>query len=206
MSYQRLFPQLSARLSGPGKRTLLVFCAAIILLWPATIFAQGLDRELNTAEKVSLSIKNLNGRVTVIASDEQKKVVTVQATSPGAPIEEADVRAVASGESVDINVRERRAADRIDITVRIPPRSKVKIEGEAGAISVLGNVESAEVVTNTGTIHADVPLDNVKFNFLWESSRPRYLSDVELPKIKERAGGRYTISGKLGLGAKKGKS
>ncbi|MEO8435795.1 MAG: VWA domain-containing protein [Pyrinomonadaceae bacterium] len=172
---------------------------------PGIAFSQGIDREFNTAEKVSLSIKNLNGRVTVIASDEQKKIVTLQATSPGAPIEEADVRAVAAGESVDISVRERRAADRIDITVRVPSRSKVKVEGEAGAISVLGNIESAEVVTNTGTIHADVPLDNVKFNFLWESSRPRYLSDVELPKIKEKAGGRYTISGKLGAGAPKRK-
>ena len=205
MFYQQLFVPCPTRLSCLSKHSLLALCGAIILLMPAPTSAQGIDRELNTTEKVSLSIKNPNGRVTVIASDEQKKIVTVQATSPGAPIEDADVRAVASGESVDINVRERRAADRIDITVRIPPRSKVKVEGEAGAVSVMGNVESAEVVTNTGTIHADVPLDNVKFNFLWESSRPRYLSDVELPKIKERAGGKYTISGKLGLGAGKSK-
>jgi len=205
MSYQHSFLQFTARLSRLRKQSLLAVGGAIILLLPGPTFAQGFDRELNTTEKVSLSVKNLNGRVTVIASDEQKKTVTVQATSLGAPIEDADVRAVVSGEQVDINVRARRATDRIDITVRIPPRSRVKVEGEAGAVDVMGNVESAEVVTNTGTIHADVPLDNVKFNFLWESSRPRYLSDVELPKIKERAGGKYTISGKLGAGAGKSK-
>ena len=206
MFYQSFFRQGPACRTRLSTQSLWVLCGVLILLLPGFAFPQGIDRELKTTEKVSLTVKNLNGRVTVIASDEQKKVVTLQATSPGAPIEEADVRSMAAGESIDINVRERRAADRIDITVRIPARSKVKIEAEAGAISVLGNVESAEVVTNTGTIHADVPLDNVKFNFHWESSRPRYLSDVELPKIKERSGGRYTISGKLGLGAKKGKT
>ena len=62
----------------------------------------------------------------------------------------------------------------------------------------IGNLEFAEVRTNTGTIHADVPLDAVKFRFLWGASRPRYLSDVELPEIKEKAGGTFAISGKLG--------
>ena len=205
MFYQDFFAQVPACRTRLSTHSLWVVCGLLVLLFPCIAFPQGLDRELKTTEKVSLIVKNLNGRVTVIASDEQKKAVTLQATSPGTPIEEADVRSTVTGESVDISVRERRPADRIDITVRIPVRSKVKIEGEAGAVSILGNVESAEVVTNTGTIHADVPLDNVKFNFLWESSRPRYLSDVELPKIKEKAGGRYTISGKLGAGADKRK-
>ena len=62
----------------------------------------------------------------------------------------------------------------------------------------VGNLESAEVTTNTGTIHADVPLEALKFNFLWQASRPRYLSDVELPEIKEKRGGFFSISGKLG--------
>jgi VWFA-related protein len=38
----------------------------------------------------------------------------------------------------------------------------------------------------------------LKFNFLWQASRPRYLSDVELPEIKEKRGGFFSISGKLG--------
>src|SRR5205807_4495325 len=102
-------------------------------------------------------------------------------------------------------VRERTAQNRIDLTVHIPKRARVKIESESGMVDVIGDFEMADVFTNTGTIHADVPLDNVKFNFLWESSRPRFLSDVELPRVKERAGGKYTISGKLGTGAGKSK-
>src|SRR5207247_1208367 len=67
-----------------------------------------------------------------------------------------------------------------------------------GMVDVIGDLEFAEVVTNTGTIHADVNLDSLMFSFLWEASRPRYLSDVELPPVKEGHGGRFTIVGTLG--------
>ena len=99
---------------------------------------------------------------------------------------------------MNIEVRDRRDKDRIDLVVRIPSRSKVKVETQAGSVDIVGNVESAEVSTNTGTIHADVPLEALKFNFVWSASKPRYLSDVELPKIKEKAAGVFAISGKLG--------
>ncbi len=163
-----------------------------------SVSAQTYRKDMETGDKVSLSVKSRNGRVSVIASDEQQKKVTVEATSAGALVDSSDVHTVAKGNAVDIEVRDRRDKNRIDLIVRIPSRSKVKIESEAGAVDIVGNVEFAEVSTNTGTIHADVPLDAVKFDFIWAASRPRYLSDVELPKIKEKAGGVFTISGKLG--------
>jgi len=162
-----------------------------------SVAAQTLSRELDTSEKTIISIRSRNGRVSVIASDEQKKI-SIVASSTGAPIYEEDVQSVARRGVVEIDVRARREQDRIDLVVRIPSRSKVKVESEAGAVDVVGNVELAEVKTNTGTIHADVPLDAVKFSFLWEASRPRFLSDVQLPEIKEKAGGTFSISGKLG--------
>jgi VWFA-related protein len=61
------------------------------------------------------------------------------------------------------------------------------------------------VITNTGTIHADVPLDALKFKFEWESSRPRYLSDVELPRVKEGRAGTFSIAGVVGPDAKRKK-
>ena len=161
-------------------------------------FAQTFLRELEAPEKVSVSIKNRDGRVSVIASDEQQKKVTINATSAGLPVEPSDVRVEAKGELIQIDVRARSEKDRIDIVVRIPTRSKVAVESEAGAVDVVGNVESANIRTNTGTIHADVPLDALKFDFLWVASRPRFLSDVELPPVKEKAGGTFKISGRLG--------
>ena len=164
----------------------------------APAMAQTYLHEVETGDKPSVSVKSRNGRVSVIATDDQQKKVTIEATSAGALVDQTDVLTVAKGGNVNITVRDRREKDRIDLVVRVPVRTKVKIESEAGAVDVVGNLESAEVSTNTGTIHADVPLDAVKFNFMWSASRPRFLSDVELPKVKEKAAGIFTISGKLG--------
>ena len=162
------------------------------------VFAQGFKKELDAPEKVSLSVKNRDGRVSVVASDEQQKKVTIDAKSTGLPVAADDVKVETKGSSINIDVRPRGEKDRIDLVVTIPTRSRVNVEGQAGAVDVVGSVESATVKTDTGTIHADVPLDAVKYNFLWEASKPRYMSDVELPAIKEKAGGTYKLSGRLG--------
>ena len=182
--------------------TFVVVIASTLLLpgfQPA--HAQTYERELNIGAKSTLTIRNRNGRVSVIASDDEELKPLLQATSPGAPVEPRDI-SISGGE---ITVRERTAQDRIDLTVRVPARTRVKIESESGMVDVIGDLALAEVTTNTGTIHADVPLDDVKFKFLWQASRPRFLSDVELPKVKEGRAGSYSISGKLGAGAKKSK-
>jgi Ca-activated chloride channel family protein len=171
---------------------LLTLCCATV-----AITAQGLERELNATEKTTVSIKNRNGRVVVSASDEQKNI-SLKAESRGAPVTEADVVSIVKGNLVEIDVRARREQDRIDITVRVPARARVKVLSEAGAVDVIGNFASAEVSTNTGTIRTDVPTDAVRLKLLWEASRPRYFSEVELPKVREKRGGVFEITGKLG--------
>ncbi|HEV8188587.1 MAG TPA: VWA domain-containing protein [Pyrinomonadaceae bacterium] len=161
-------------------------------------FAQGFKSELEAPEKVSLVVRNLDGRVSVVASEQQQKKVTIDARSTGLEVAPDDVKVVTKGGTFQIDVRPRGEKNRIDIVVTIPTRSKVEVEGQAGAVDVIGSVESAVVRTDTGTIHADVPLEAVKFNFVWEASKPRYMSDVELPPIKEKAGGMYKLSGRLG--------
>ena len=173
---------------------LLLLLAAI----SSPAFAQGFKKEIEAPEKVNLSVKNVDGRVSVIASEEQQKKVTIDARSAGLAIENDDVKVETKGSEINIDVRPRGEKDRIDLVVTIPTRSKVNVEGQAGAVDVIGSFESANVRTDTGTIHADVPLEAVKFNFLWEASKPRYMSDVELPPIKEKAGGTYKLSGRLG--------
>src|SRR5204863_5033055 len=123
----------------------------------------------------------------------------LKATSTGAAVVPSDIT-VSSNEIV---VRER--PYRIDITLRVPKRARVRIESESGMVDVIGDFEVADVITNTGTIHADVPLEALKFKFIWESSRPRFLSDVELPRVKEGRAGSFSISGALGPNTKKSK-
>lgn len=178
------------------------FFAPVLLLFVAGItcsaFAQDFKQELETPAKVSVSIKNLDGRVSVVASAEQEKKVVVEAKSAGLAVAPEDVKVDARGASISIDVRPRGEKNRIDLVVKVPVRSKIEVEGQAGAVDVIGNVESAAVKTDTGTIHADVPLEALKFAFVWEASRPRYMSDVELPEVKEKRGGRFELSGRLG--------
>jgi VWFA-related protein len=210
--FGRVFPIQSGRRRFWSSAIVLIVASAA--LWPLpggatpslplgvpTALAQGYVRELKLSGPASLTIKNRSGRISVIASDEPKGKMTVQATSAGAPVAPGDVRI--DGGTID--VRERRPQGRIDLTIHVPPRSRVKIESDTGQVDVVGDLEFAEVVTNTATIHADVPLAALRFSFLWEASHPRYLSDVELPRIKEGHGGKFTISGTLGVNPGKGK-
>lgn len=176
----------------------LVLAFIVVTTLPLPAFAQGYKSEIEAPEKVSLVVKNLDGRVSVIASEEQQKKVTIDARSTGAAVAAEDVKVESKGSDIHIEVRARGEKNRIDLIVTIPTRSKVEVEGQAGAVDVIGSVESAVVKTDTGTIHADVPLEALKFNFVWEASKPRYMSDVELPEVKEKAGGVYKLSGRLG--------
>ena len=191
MHYQK-FPVPKLRHSVPAALLLLLFAL------PSSAGAQSYTREVETAETVSLFVQNRYGRVSVIASEEQQKKMSVEATSNGALIDFTDLQVEVKGSNIHILVRDRGEKNRIDVVARIPSRSKVSVEGEAGAVDIVGNVEAAEVKTNTGTIHADVPLEALKYNFLWTASRPRYLSDVELTEVKEKAAGNFQLSGRLG--------
>src|SRR5712664_1685470 len=102
--------------------------AALMLLLAVAVCsqAQGTERELNTPEKVLVSITNRNGRVTVKASDDQKKL-SVEATSNGAPVTSDEVQTTVKGGNVQIDVRPHRNSDRIDLLVRVPSRSRIRV-------------------------------------------------------------------------------
>lgn len=192
-------PAAHSRRRYPHRKLFLIL--ASFLLLPATFAtasAQSYTTEMQTSETVSLTVRSHNGKVSVIAAEDVQKRLIIEARSTGTAVDPTDVAATAKGNAINIEVKDRGEKNRIDLIVRVPVRSKVKVETQAGAVDVMGNLESAEVTSNTGTIHADVPLDALKFNFMWRLSKPRYLSDVELPEIKEKRGGVFTISGKLG--------
>src|SRR5262245_16903490 len=124
---------LRSALLGKSSVLLSLLLVTTTTLSPSRSLAQNYEREISGGK--SLTIKNRNGRVTVIASDEQKDKMKVQATSPGAPVEPGDISASAG----EIVVRERASHDRIDLTVRLPARARVKIESESGMVDVIGD-------------------------------------------------------------------
>ncbi|HVF42882.1 MAG TPA: VWA domain-containing protein [Pyrinomonadaceae bacterium] len=192
--------------------TLALLCAGA----RAGARAEGFEKVLDAASPVELRVKNRTGRVTVIAEDESKNVSVRATSAAGLPVTERDVRVTQGGASVTIEVEREQAAgaragdgrkvvlsaaqverERIDIVVRVPARSRVFVETEAGAVDVVGNVEEAEAKTDTGTIRADVPTDDLRYSFRWTLSKPRFFSEVELPKVKIKRGGAAEISGRF---------
>ncbi|MET0646962.1 MAG: VWA domain-containing protein [Pyrinomonadaceae bacterium] len=174
------------------------------------------ERDLDASAPVELRVKNRTGRVTVLAEEESKRVSLRATSAAGVAVTERDVRVTAAAGAIQIEVEREGAAaarptdgrkvvpspaqverERIDLTVRVPARSRVWVETEAGAVDVVGNVAEAEARTDTGTIRADVPLDALRYSFRWTLSRPRFFSEVELPKVKEKRGGVYEISGRF---------
>ena len=192
-----MFYALAPRLFS--KPLSLLLAISILAFIPSSAPAQTYEKDLNISGKTLLTIRNRTGRVSVIASDDEKSKASLQATSAGAPVAPGDI--TVSGNQ--IVVRER--PQRIDLTLRVAKRSRVRIESDSGMVDIIGDLEEAEVSTDTGTIHADVPLDALKFKFAWESSRPRFMSDVELPRVKEGRAGAFSISGELGPDVKRKK-
>lgn len=169
----------------------------------AAMAQQRLEKEFDSKIGASVAVKNLYGRVNISAEETASEKISLAVASPKT-LSESELLIKSKGGSIEIEVLPQNQRDRVDVSLKIPLRSKVRVETEAGEVQIVGNVESAEVSTDTGTISTDVPLDALKFDFLWSSSRPRYLSNVELPEeVKEKSGGRFSLSGKLGEAADK---
>ncbi|MEJ7616015.1 MAG: hypothetical protein WKF30_03345 [Pyrinomonadaceae bacterium] len=174
--------------------------------------AQNFEKEVSISGQPRVRIVNLAGRVTLTASDNQKSSVLLKASSPGKPVAANEVSVTTSaGGAIEVAVATRSKPfaaldanaegapeERIDLHVTVPPRARVEVTTSSGLIEVLGNIEEASAQTGTGTIRADVPSAALHFKFLWTASRPRLFSEMELPEVKEKAGGKFEISGRFG--------
>ena len=223
-----LYPFSAAPVPGraravPRKATIIIFL--LMSLAPLAgvetrAQSEGFERELDASGPVQISVKNRLGRVTVTAVEDLKKVWIGARSPAGAALSEGDVKVAGEGGHITVVV-ERDAAkasavassssatvtnaimgmaerNRIDVVVRVPARSKVEVETEVGAVDVVGPLAAADVKTGTGTIRADVPVEALRYSLRWTLARPRFFSEVELGKVKERRWGVYEVSGRLG--------
>lgn len=180
--------------------TAAIFCAAAA----ASVLAQEFNKPIQVGPGAKIEIINLSGRVRSSVADtpevhaEAEKPgggqIQISATSPSG-VSPDDVEINSSSSLVRIKVVPGKTAKRIDISVTTPPHVRLKIETGAGEVLISGEIDSAEVKTETGTIAADVPTDRIRYSLQWTQSRPRFLSDFELEKVKEKAAGRFEISG-----------
>ena len=186
------------------RTTWLIFTAILCLAAPPAQ-AQGFTRELDVAKGVNVEIVNNFGRVDVsaepapaAAGGDPAAIVPLKLTISANPgVTESEIKVENSGGRVRIKADSQNPFKRIDISIKLPERSRVKIETLSGEVRVLGNIENIDVKTETATIAVDVPTEDLRYYFQWTASRPRFLSDFELEKVKEKSGGRFEIKGRL---------
>ncbi len=173
----------------------ICFFISCILIFGFSAFAQNAGRDFPLKIGGTVEVKNFYGRVEVVAlkeSESDNNKVFLEKQTP-----DSNLKTETNGEKIKIEVAPKNEETRIDLVLKVPERSRLKIETKAGEVKFSGNFDSVEVYTDTGTIAADVPLYDVKYNFVWTQSSPRFLSDIELEKVKEKAAGKFVVSGKI---------
>jgi len=170
---------------------------ATILVLSAVAFAGDAVRDLNVAANGTVEIINPAGRVlaqaqAVTAAVEPAAKLTI--SSPGT-FSDNEIKVSGSGGNTVIEVKPHDRKQRIDLTVTLPERTALRITTEAGGIEAMGNFASVWAKTDTGTVAVDVPTDALQYRFQWTESRPRYLADFDIEKVKEKAGGKFEIKG-----------
>lgn len=187
-------------------RKFILFSALVAASF-AVADAQSLRRELTVKEGATIEIINRFGRVEATAEtikledDEEGEQAQIESkaslsANSDKTIDEGDIKIDVSGSRIRIEVTPE-TSKRIDLAVNLPAQMRLKIETDAGEAKVSGDFQSIEIRTETGTIAADVPLESVKYDFVWTESRPRFLSDVELEKVEEKAAGKFAINGRI---------
>ncbi|MEO8574278.1 MAG: VWA domain-containing protein [Pyrinomonadaceae bacterium] len=164
------------------------------------VSAQSITRDLKLNKGGSITVVNHTGRVEIVAKAENTRVLLVASSTE--TVAESELK-IDTGGNVTVEIRPSNTTKRIDLSLAVPERVKVKVETREGEIRVSGDVELVEAKTDTGTIAADVPTDDLKYDFFWTESRPRYLSDIELKKVKEKSGGKFQLKGKFNRVAEK---
>jgi VWFA-related protein len=187
-----IFPLPSKKMKFYLKVSRLIF---IILICALAAAAQISEREFSYKTGETIEITNLHGRVWIQADDTTKEKTIVQ-VSADKSLAESDIK-FDNASGLKIEVLPQNSQARIDLTLKVPQRARVRVTTGEGEVRVSGDLESAEAATETGTIAAQVPLDDLKYNFLWTASRPRFVSDVALEEVKEKSAGRFSLKGKI---------
>lgn len=151
-------------------------------------------KELSLGKSGTIEIVNRYGKVSITAVEAKEgESVRSELTAIGkSPIASDEV----VFENSRIEVKPASRTNRVDVSITVPERTNVKVTTLDGEVRVIGNLDNIIVTTETGTIAADIPTDDVRYSLSWRESRPRVLSDFELEKAKEGSAGRFSIKGK----------
>ncbi len=165
---------------------ILIFAVAF------TVSGQAVMRPLAAAAGQTVEVTNRFGRIDVVTGPADASLTI----TPASPVAENEVKIEALGGTIRITVVPANSTNRIDLALNLPERTKLRLTTREGEIRAEGNFESVNAESDTGTIAVDVPEDSIKYELLWTASRPRFVADFELERVRERAGGRFTVKGR----------
>ncbi|MEK7856070.1 MAG: hypothetical protein AAB288_08270, partial [Acidobacteriota bacterium] len=176
---------------------------AVIASAMAVLGNAQVTRTFSVSAGARIEVVNRTGRVEVTVnetSDPGSSSAPTQGTvamsaASASSISQSDIKVSSSSSLVRVEVVSTDTRKRIDISLNVPAKMRLKIETGEGEVRVSGDVLSADVLTGTGTISAMVPTAHVRYMLRWTASRPRFLSDFELEKARERSAGKFEISG-----------
>src|SRR5437016_10497793 len=157
-------------------RQKLAFVTFAIAFFGIAASAQELTRDLNLAGQSDVTVVNHFGRVTAQAKPAAKgqKVSGKLTAASIKGVSEKEVRMSGAGGRVVIDIVPADTRKRIDLNLVLPERSRLRIETLTGAVELSGNFSFIEAKTETGTIAADVPAEDLTYHFTWTESHPRY--------------------------------
>src|SRR5688500_8125265 len=154
------------------KVLIIAFGILVIGIAFAPTNAQQHTRPVMVAPGALIEVVNRFGKVEAVTGE--KEVQNANDPAAGGPssrllitldspfaISQKDVLVTSTTFNVRIEVRPADKRTRIDVSLVMPPKMRLKIETGAGEVRFSGNIASADVRTETGTIAADVPDDHV---------------------------------------------
>lgn len=187
----------------PRPTLLLNLLLAIFLGVAGSVFAQRFEQAYPLGAAPEISLKNESGRIIVTALESAEGPGSVKALSRAA-FSRQDVAVESRKGRTEVEVVPRNGKDRIDLEVLVPARASLKIETRDGEIRFSGNFKDVSARTSSGTVLADLPLDNLRYKFIWTAARPRYLSDPAIGEPVEKNAGKTVIEGELRENAEAG--
>jgi VWFA-related protein len=164
-----------------------ILILGFLLAFTPGAYGQELRRDLNFSSGSPIQIVNKSGRVSVKTAEKGYSLIAVS------PKGVSDSEVKVAGDVVTVSSTS--SGKRIDLFLVVPERATVRVETAEGAIDVSGNFSQIQAKTDTGTLAIDVPVGDLKYRLEWTESRPRFLADIELEKVKELSAGRFQIKG-----------
>ncbi|REJ77743.1 MAG: VWA domain-containing protein [Acidobacteria bacterium] len=193
---QRIGEFLNIQVMAPTKWAKPVTIISLLLGVVTTVSAQQYDQTYPVPLSSEIVVNNEYGRIRISAENEPGSEGSLKAIS-SRPFERSDISVQSKKGRLTVDVSAGAADSRIDLEITVPQRTSAQLRTRQGEIEVSGNFARVSAETSSGSIITSLPLDNLRYKFIWTAARPRYISEPTLNEPEEKNAGKSVIEGEL---------